>query len=89
MTNLDDRHLLSYVRCKGTVRMLVVSNFYDDETAFDLDKLFEETRIDFRKCAFESVLISNYSDLAKVGEIIRIRPYESFALYVEDKHPSC
>lgn len=89
MTDMENSHLLCYLRCKGTGRMLVVSNFYDDETEFDLDKLFEETRIDFRKCAFESVLISNYYDLAKVGEIIRIRPYESFALYVEDKHPSC
>jgi trehalose-6-phosphate hydrolase len=89
MTNLDDRHLLSYVRCKGTGRMLVVNNFYENETEFDLDKLFDETGIDFRKCTIESVLISNYSDLAKVGEIIRIRPYESFALYVEDNQPSC
>ena len=89
MTNLDDRHLLSYIRCKGTGRMLVVNNFYENETEFDLDNLFDETGIDFRKCTIESVLISNYSDLAKVGEIIRIRPYESFALYVEDNQPSC
>ncbi|MBW8381379.1 MAG: alpha,alpha-phosphotrehalase [Youngiibacter sp.] len=89
MTNLDDSHLLSYVRCKGTGRMLVVNNFYENETEFDLDYLFDETGIDFRKCTIESILISNYSDLARIGEIIRIRPYESFALYVEDNQPSC
>lgn len=89
MTDIENIHLLSYVRCKGTESLLVVNNFYEEETMLDLSKVLDETGLDFRKCTFESVLISNYGDLSMADHRIRIRPYESFALYVEDMHPSC
>jgi trehalose-6-phosphate hydrolase len=89
MTDIENSHLLCYVRCKGTSGLLVVNNFYEEETVLDLSKVLDETKLDFRKCTLESVLVSNYGDLAKAEDRITIRPYESFALYVEDTHPSC
>ncbi|ETA81867.1 alpha,alpha-phosphotrehalase [Youngiibacter fragilis] len=89
MTDMENSHLISYIRCKGNVSLLVVNNFYEDETALDLSKVLDETDLDFRKCTQESVLISNYGDLTKSDDMIIIRPYESFALYVEDKHSAC
>ena len=89
MTDIENSHLLCYVRCKGTSGLLVVNNFYEEETVLDLSKVLDETKLDFRKCSLESVLISNYGNLSRAEDRITIRPYESFALYVEDTHPSC
>lgn len=84
MACMDDNRLLCYLRCKDEGKLLVVNNFYEEETSLDLNEILVETGNDFSSCTFQDALISNYPDLIKSGDMIKVRPYESFALYVED-----
>lgn len=67
-----DPYIFAYVRTYNQQRLLVVSNFYGQETTCTLPvQLFTTDRVE--------VLIHNYSDQPQISESVILRPYESIA----------
>jgi trehalose-6-phosphate hydrolase len=69
--------IFAYVRNSGDEKLLVISNFYEKETKFQLpDKLgFITTE--------GEVLISNYQDSPTNFSEVTLRPYESIVYYIK------
>lgn len=73
----NDEKVLAYTRSYENTSLIVLNNFYGEETLINLP---EDLISDCRK---SSVLISNYSDSKELKEEITLRPYESIVYYIE------
>ncbi len=73
----SDEKVLAYTRSYENTKLIVLNNFYGEETAVNLPKdLIDD-------CVKSSILLSNYSDSEELKEGIVLRPYESIVYYVE------
>lgn len=66
--DLESKNTFSYLRELNGDRILVVSNFYEEETEFNLKG------IEYRDL---EILISNYKDSSKELKSLKIRPFEA------------
>ncbi len=72
----DHPEIFAYVRNGNDEKLLVVNNFYDRETTFELPK-----EIDLE--GYQSkMLLSNYPDSSHDMKRIALRPYESIVFYL-------
>ncbi|GAA0597485.1 alpha,alpha-phosphotrehalase [Virgibacillus siamensis] len=70
----DDERIFAYTRNWNGETLLMVSNFYPEETVAQFS--FEENRdVD--------VLISNYADTDQLSDEIRLRPFESIVYHLK------
>jgi trehalose-6-phosphate hydrolase len=67
----NDESTFAYLRTNGDETLIVINNFYGNNTTFALP-----AKIDIDGLS-NSVLISNYQDSASLGKEIQLRPYES------------
>lgn len=73
----NDEKVLAYTRSYENTRLIVLNNFYGEETVVNLPKdLIDD-------CVKSSILLSNYSDSEELKEEILLRPYESIVYYIE------
>jgi len=73
----DHPEIFAYVRNGNNEKLIVINNFYDRETVFDLP---EEVNID----GYEAqILLSNYKDSSKEVRKLTLRPYESIVLHLK------
>ncbi len=73
----EDDQIFAYMRSYEGERLLVINNFYKEETIFELPK-----KIDLEGSKIK-ILISNYKDSSKDIENLKLRPYESIVYYIE------
>ncbi|MEJ8553791.1 alpha,alpha-phosphotrehalase [Tepidibacter sp. Z1-5] len=73
----DNKSIFAYIREYEGNKLLVVNNFYPEETVFELPKDIE---IDEFKT---KILISNYNDSLNEIQKINLRAYESIVYYIE------
>ncbi|MGN7940610.1 alpha,alpha-phosphotrehalase [Virgibacillus sp. 6R] len=73
----DDEQIFAYIRSTNTEKLLVVNNFYNQPTVFQLPE-----HIDVNDFSREQ-LISNYSDSVNTFENMELRPYESVVYYLK------
>jgi trehalose-6-phosphate hydrolase len=73
----DHEDIFAYVREYKDKKLLVVNNFYDKETLFELP---EELGLDEYN---SKILISNYKNSPEEFKKIKLRPYESIVYYLE------
>lgn len=66
----DDK-ILAYIRKYNDEKLLVVCNFFGEETSISIDKEYINGK----------VIISNYDDVL-IKDEIKLRPYESFAILI-------
>ncbi|MGL5478104.1 MAG: alpha-glucosidase C-terminal domain-containing protein, partial [Clostridium sp.] len=66
--DLESKNTFSYLRELNGDRILVVSNFYEEETEFNL-KGIEYSDLE--------ILISNYKDSSKELKSLKLRPFEA------------
>ncbi|ANB60963.1 alpha,alpha-phosphotrehalase [Anoxybacillus amylolyticus] len=72
----DDPSIFAYVRNGDNEKLLVINNFFAEETTF---RLPSEIEVD----GYESrVLIANYEEAPKQFQQIRLRPYESIVYHL-------
>ncbi|WP_299091267.1 alpha,alpha-phosphotrehalase [uncultured Metabacillus sp.] len=72
----DDPQLFAYVRKTENEKLLVVNNFYEAKTTFELP---EHVQVDGYS---RKQLISNYPDSVDSFENMELRPYESVVYYL-------
>lgn len=66
--------VLGYVREYNNQKLIVLNNYYGENTEVSLDKdLIDEKA---------SILISNYKDSSRLNQTIKLRPYESVAYLI-------
>lgn len=76
----DHDEIFSYIRRYKDEVLLVINNFYGNNTEFILPRELELSNYK------RNIMISNYDDSPKSIERIRLRPYESIVYYlVKDK----
>lgn len=63
----DDKNVFAYIRELDGDKILVVCNFYGEETEFKYDGTFNEAEI----------LLSNYDDSSVLIDKLQLRPYEA------------
>lgn len=68
----EDENIFAYTREYDGKKILVVTNFNEEEVAFNLPT---EIKLD-------TLIISNYKDTNLSKECIKLRPYEAFAYFV-------
>lgn len=73
----DHEHIFAYQRHLNGEKILVISNFYGEQTAAHLDVLQETGTYDNVE-----ILLSNYQDSSLSLEDIQLRPYESIIYYL-------
>lgn len=73
----DHPEIFAYVRNGNDEKLLVVNNFYDRETVFELPK---EVDIDGYQA---KILLSNYLDSSEQVQKLTLRPYESIIFYLK------
>ncbi|MEK3889042.1 alpha,alpha-phosphotrehalase [Bacillus sp. FSL K6-3431] len=73
----DDKAIFAYTRNKGNEKLLVINNFYADETTFALPENVEVTGFT------GSILLSNYADSSVEFNQINLRPYESIVYHLK------
>lgn len=74
---MNHDQIFAYERYLGNQKLIVINNFYANETIFNLPDNIDIT--DYKR----SILISNYDDSSlELGEI-RLRPYESICYLLE------
>lgn len=74
---MDHQSIFAYARNLGNQKLIVINNFYAEETVFNLPENIDIT--DYKR----SVLISNYEDSSLDLTEIRLRPYESICYLLE------
>ncbi len=67
----DHEHIFAYTRTYENEGIVVVSNFYEEETTFELPNDFRQVKM----------LISNYEDSSTEISHVRLRPYESIVYH--------
>jgi trehalose-6-phosphate hydrolase len=75
----DDQQIFAYVRTTPTEKLLVINNFYDKPTTFELPKHTEVDGFSGKQ------LLSNYPDSVDTFEKMELRPYESVVYYLSEK----
>lgn len=73
----DDEKVLAYTRTYENTSLIILNNFYGEETLVNLPEYLID---DSNK---SSILISNYLDSEELKERITLRPYESVVYYIE------
>lgn len=73
----DDEKVLAYTRTYHNTGLIVLNNFYGEETSVNLPEYLID---DSNK---SSILISNYLESEELKERITLRPYESVVYYIE------
>lgn len=73
----NDEKVLAYTRSYENTRLIVLNNFYGEETVVNLPKNLIDDGVK------SSILLSNYSDSEELKEEILLRPYESIVYYIE------
>lgn len=73
----DDDQIFAYLRSTDKEKLLVINNFYEEETEFALPEHIDWTGLT------ATILLSNYSDSDSMGKSIKLRPYESIVYYVK------
>ncbi|WP_408011061.1 alpha,alpha-phosphotrehalase [Pseudalkalibacillus sp. A8] len=71
----DDPQIFSYMRKRDDEKLLVINNFYDNDTEFILPDHIGISE------SQSKVLLSNYSDLKGNHGNLKLRPYESVVFY--------
>ncbi len=74
---MNHENIFAYARNLGNQKLIVINNFYADETIFNLPNTIDIT--DYKR----SILISNYDDSSLDLNEIRLRPYESICYLLE------
>jgi len=74
---MEHENIFAYARNLGNQKLIVINNFYANETKFNLPDNIDIT--DYKK----SILISNYDDSSLDLNEIRLRPYESICYLLE------
>ncbi|MET3193105.1 alpha,alpha-phosphotrehalase [Bacillus sp. OAE603] len=74
---MDHENIFAYARNLGNQKLIVINNFYANETIFNLPDNIDIT--DYKR----SILISNYDDSSLDLNEIRLRPYESICYLLE------
>lgn len=73
----EDDQVFAYMRSYEGERLLVINNFYKEETIFELPK-----KIDLEGSKMK-ILISNYKDSSEDIKNLILRPYESIVYHIE------
>ncbi|WP_112182403.1 MULTISPECIES: alpha,alpha-phosphotrehalase [Paraliobacillus] len=74
---LDDHHaIFAYIRNNGNEKLLVLNNFYGEESDFELTGNLE---LDIME---STILLSNYRDSSTDFRSGKLRPYESIVYYL-------
>ncbi|GGI16964.1 alpha,alpha-phosphotrehalase [Gottfriedia solisilvae] len=74
---MDHKNIFAYARNLGNQKLIVINNFYANETIFNLPDNIDIT--DYKR----SILISNYDDSSMDLNEIHLRPYESICYLLE------
>ncbi|AGB42093.1 alpha,alpha-phosphotrehalase [Halobacteroides halobius DSM 5150] len=74
----EHQDIFAYLRSYEDEKLLVINNFYGEETIFELPAKLQDL-VDYQS----EVLISNYSDYPKDFARIKLRPYESIVYHLE------
>lgn len=74
---MDHENIFAYGRNLGNQKLIVINNFYAEETIFSLPDNIDITNYK------RSILISNYDDSSLDFHDIRLRPYESVCYLLE------
>jgi trehalose-6-phosphate hydrolase len=75
----EDQQVFAYVRTTPTEKLLVINNFYETATTFELPAHLDVD--DFSR----KQLLSNYQDSVDSFEKMKLRPYESVVYYLKMK----
>ena len=73
----EHNDIFAYIRDAGNEKLLVINNFYAEETTFTLPE-----EHDFNGYS-SSVLLSNYADSSKKFNQFTLRPYESIVYHLK------
>jgi trehalose-6-phosphate hydrolase len=73
----EDPQIFAYERTNGDEKVLVINNFYGNETVFTLSQEWIEVM------AKSELLLSNYEDSSALEKTMKLRPYESLVYYVK------
>lgn len=73
----NHEQIFAYVRETDHEMLVVVNNFYEEKTMFELPK--EITMAGLSR----EILLSNYADSSTTSEKIELRPYESIVYYMK------
>ena len=73
----DDRSVFAYSRTTEKEILLVINNFYEAETSFQLPESINIDGIE------SSVLLGNYPDSPSIETNIKLRPYESIVYHIK------
>lgn len=73
----DDEEIFAYIRSYKNEKLIVINNFFDKDTEFKLPEYVDYKGWDIK------VLISNYEDVSKKINNIKLRPYESIVYHLE------
>ncbi|WP_244834196.1 alpha,alpha-phosphotrehalase [Clostridium sp. BJN0001] len=72
----DDTKVMAYVREYKNEKLIVLNNYYGENTEVKLDKDLESKE--------SSILITNYKDSQNLKEKVKLRPYESIAYLIRN-----
>jgi trehalose-6-phosphate hydrolase len=72
----DDQQIFVYVRSTPKEKLLVINNFYEEPTTFELPKHINVDGFSRKQ------LLSNYTDTVDHFEKMELRPYESVVYYL-------
>ena len=70
--------VLSYVRTLDNTTLIVINNFYGEETKIELPDEYLNSK------SKSEILISNYKDSNILNKNLILRPYESLVYYIEE-----
>jgi trehalose-6-phosphate hydrolase len=73
----DHNDIFAYVRSYDNEKLLVINNFFDKETIFELPEKLDFDGYDSK------ILISNYEDSSKEFKHLRLRSYESIVYHFQ------
>jgi len=73
----EDESVFAYTRSTEKEQLIVINNFYEKETVFQLPN---HIKIDGKQ---SSILVANYTDSPNLTKEIKLRPYESIVYHVK------
>lgn len=73
----DHPEIFAYVRNGKNEKLMIINNFYDKETCFELPKEIDIEEYDIQ------ILLSNYPDSSKRMNRLQLRPYESIIFHLK------
>lgn len=72
----NDPEIFAYIRCYNNEKILVINNFYGNNTTFNLPE-------EFNLNGEAEILISNYKDTKNNISKLELRPYEAVAFHIK------